>query len=256
MVNIHKIKIKKTSYSFEINKTYEYKKKYTFVKRGLLQSFLGNFHNKSKKNKESDKKRTNVSIKKSRNPIVIGALIGLGLLLLIGALLFFSISNMPKEQNNQAPINYVMNLNILDTGILTYGEKKDKLHLAKIIVKQLIDGYDNISINFVTYTEEPPYQLYILDYPRDESQTTTYDEFKSSLEKRLNDHDLHMNSVSSEQLKTIPRGSLLIVPSGRIPKKMIVGKEDNLKQILHRGVHILTLVRNLQILSMKTEKSN
>lgn len=233
MVDIKKIRIRKTTYSFDINKMYDYIQKFRIIEKNPLELFMESIKKKKevKKGKKKEKK------KKSINPMLIGGIIGLMIILFVGAWLIIATST--EELVPTEDMKSIMEIRIIDGETITYGETGDGLHTGKIILEQGLEGFENTSLTLTTYREEPPYQIYIIDEPRDKSQTTTYDEFKSSLTEMLKKKGKTLNTIDSNKLKTVPRGSLVIVPTARIPESLIKEGESNLKNMLERGVHIL-----------------
>ncbi|MDD5023012.1 MAG: hypothetical protein PHU63_02485, partial [Candidatus ainarchaeum sp.] len=242
MVDIKKLKIKRSAYLFEINRSYEYSKGYTVIEKNPFEKIMDNIF---KKKDSEQKKKEKISEKKGMNPFLIAGAISLVIIALLAVWIITVIGSIPEETPSIIT-HSVLEASVLGGEIVTYGLKDDKLNTASIIIEQNIEGYDNIVLTLSAYTEEPPYQVYILDEPRDISQTTKYSEFKSTLIEILKNKGVYLNTITINDLKTVQKGAMVIVPSGRIPEDMIKGEENSIKALLSRGVNIIYIGKEFE----------
>ncbi len=235
MVDVKKIKISKAKYGFDINKSYEYKKKFKMIEKNPFEELILRIGKKFSK-KEEPQKKLQKSEKKTN--ILFFAL--LGLIVILGGIGLWIFTTISSIDPIEPEIEYT-NLEIMALGgeIITYGSKTDKLYVGRIDLSQYVNGFDEATLTIKTYDQEPPYQVYILDEPREESQTESYEEFRASLNELLKKNGISLVSIDYGDLETISKGAIVIVPSGRIPEKMISNGPGSIDEMLKRGADIL-----------------
>ncbi|MFA5050150.1 MAG: hypothetical protein WC501_04025 [Candidatus Micrarchaeia archaeon] len=235
MIDVKKIKISKMKYRFDVNKTYSHTKKFNVIEKNPFEELVLGIRKKFSKKEE---KITKSAKEGKKTNMLFFALIGLMILLGgIGLWIFATLSSI----NLIEPVLEQKNMEIRAIGgeILTYGSKIDGQYVGRIDLNQNIAGFDSVNLIITTYLEEPPYQVYILDGPREESQTETYEDFRSSLNEIFKKNGVNLVSISYDDLRTVSKGAIVIIPSGRIPEQMIVSGEGNINEILKRGASVL-----------------
>ena len=244
MRELNNMKIKRTTYSFGISNPYNYERRYGFVEKPpvekIKEKIFDIFRKKEKKSnaKAPLSKKIEEKPKKQISPLKIGIVFTLLFFIIFGGWLYFA---MGKQGPPIAPPVFEqpsIQSSILNEGVITYGETAGK-NIGYLTLKYKIEGLENNTVELIIYDELPVYQVYLLSEPRDASQTEGYDEFESYLIDTAEESGILIGKIGSGELKTIQKGSLVIVPTARIPEFMVSGEDSNIKELLDRGVNII-----------------
>ncbi len=245
MKELENIKIKRTTYSFDISTPYNYEKRYGIIEKPpaekIKEKILEIFRKDEKKDKKVYaplRKKTEEKPKKQISPLKIGIAVVILFFIILGGWLYIE---MNKHGPPLAPPVFEQSSiesKILSGGVVTYGESAGK-YIGYITMKYKIGGLENNTVELVVYNEIPVYQVYLLSEPRDSSQTEGYDEFESYLIDSAKDAGIQIGKIGRGELKTIQKGSLVIVPTARIPEFMVSGAGTSIKELLERGVNII-----------------
>jgi len=240
-MDLKNLKIKKTTYSFDIDKNYNYEKEFEVINKNPFQILLENIFKKSNK-KEDGHSGGKTPIKKGINPLLIAGGISVLLLLIMGIWIYTTLNTTLNYNNNTPTINIekIVEMKILTGNEITYGNKKDGLHSLAIKLDKQIEGYESSSLTINTYSDEPPYQIYLLSEPRDESQSNNYNDFEYYLREYLKKYGLQLNKITTNDLDNLGMGSLIIIPTGRIPSELLdPASTNNINKLTERGATIL-----------------
>ncbi|MBN2478221.1 hypothetical protein JXB01_02920, partial [Candidatus Micrarchaeota archaeon] len=235
---IKKVAIKKTTYSFDINRSYDYEKQFRIIEKTPLDEIK----KKAKSLFAPSEKKLHPEKEKAKpglNPLLIGGVLALLILLGTGLFIYFqlnAISSVPEK--TEFPSSF-FSASLQDGGMISYGSEEQNLHAGYLDIAYSLVSVQEPTLTLSVYGETPPSQVYILSNPRDYTQTNSFGDFKRTLKDILETKQMAASDITVEQLKTVQKGSLVIVPTGRLPKQMAEDGEQNIRRILERGAHII-----------------
>ncbi len=231
MQEIKKIIIKKQSYMFELRKKYFNKKKFKIIEKRLIDRMI-------------DEIRKNVFPKNQGNGLYKKNFIVPTTVAIVGFIIFILIitSLFSSGESRLAITSEILaqpelNIAITESGIASIGGFADNKRIAYYKLNYSAFDADSLVISTATYTTHIPNQIFLLTSKMEDA--SIYPQFKLLLKKQLASKNLVMNEISLEQINTLPSGALLIIPSGRIPEKMVQPGGANLLNLLQRGVNII-----------------
>ncbi|MCK4319619.1 hypothetical protein KAW38_03550 [Candidatus Micrarchaeota archaeon] len=251
--DIGKLKIKKKMFSFEVRERYNYEEKYKTIEKPpieKLRDFLDGFKKKEKPEKiEKMKKR----IKKEKFVLPFGFdkkmvsmakwAIPLALLLAVGIWLFLGTFT-PSSLATDGQIVSVSRISgsIFDSNIISASMEMDSSakNIAQAVFRLDTEAVEGLNVKIDAYSGTVPSSVYF--FKSTTYQSTSYPAFKRYLINMLEKKDIPYGEIDYTELKSLPRGSLLVVPSGYLPAPLF-GEEDGVffDELLSRGVTIIYL---------------
>ncbi|VVB97971.1 Uncharacterised protein [uncultured archaeon] len=233
MAEIKKIvKIKKQSYRFELRRKYSNRKKYKVKQETIGEKLLV----EAKKALAPKRAPGAGPAQPGRNPLIL-----LGAVILVIALLIAifppTAQQQPLQQRNFTKAPPSLSLSINESGVASLGSYVKGTRAAFYKMQYSAGNADSLTVQTATYSERMPNQIFMLVSKMDGA--TSYPQFKNALKRLLDGKGLPLNEISLEQAETLPEGSLLIVPSGMIPERLVKPGGANLATMLKRGVDVL-----------------
>ncbi len=208
-------KIKKISYTFNVRKKFKNSRNLK-VKKNYVSESEG-FSLFGKKTKKTSKTSAKFPIK-----IVF---IGLILLLLIfgGYFIISSLSSSPQTQEKE-PINPYLKFTIFekDTDIVSYG--KDNEVVGYFLVDYQVDDANSLEAKLDLYTDLDSKTVYLLKSDKYEPRSSEFTNFKNELKDKLIKEGYTFNEKTKEELFNLPESSIILIPTGNIPKDLIIGE--------------------------------
>ncbi len=239
-------KIKRKSYSFDIRKKFQYVDHFKVKERPPIEKVKDELKKLLKPKAASTASRGALPASagsKSASPpggfnfILLGAFIFIALLLLGVAYVYISVGLSQPVATTFQPQVVAPQFNGVVTGseILTAGERNAPKHVAAILIDQQLSGLSNYTVNLTPYGKYLPSEVFILESERFEA--TSYPAFFQSLRAKLSKKHIVMNSITLGQLETLPKGAVIIIPSGVMPQEMLgLGSKISLNSLAERGV--------------------
>lgn len=233
MPEIKKILIKKRSYKFELRKKFFNKKKFRIIVKPPI-AFIAEEIKKSLFPKRTES--TGIS------PLLLFFVLIIGILIFAYISSLFSQQALPTTELNQTFKMPLLNMSIKESGVASLGARVANERTAYYILNLSASDTDSLEVQTAIYNAHVPNQVFILVSKRTEAMI--YPEFESTLKKLLNTKGFALNKISLEQLETLPKGALLIVPSGLIPEKLVQNNSAHILKLLGRGVNIIYIGKN------------
>lgn len=235
MVEIKKLRVTKKLYRFEIKKKYQYVKHYRAKKEEPIDALKKKIDEILRPKKEEKvgappPSGFNLFIMIGAVALAIGAIFAVWLYLTIGAL---PAPTMVSKKFFEPQLN----VSLVKAGIITSGDMRDDARIGYATLEITTKGIENINIGVTPYRERLPSEVFLLRSDRELIETTTYPEFVHSLKKLLLSKGLLLNEISLEELESLPKGAIVIVPSGSVPQELL-GIDSNISfnKLLERGV--------------------
>lgn len=243
MVEIKKIKITKKAYTFDIRKRYYSIKRYKLRKKTLPEQLFGAFSKKAEPVLVKKKVYYESKPPKSGgiNPMIMGVALVLALVALGGVWMYLTLLAaqaeivLPGEQ-----VKPFFDLALSGTGISTAGERNADEYIGYITSTIQQSGIIAGNATIFLYGERPQSEVFILESEREAAETKTYPQFVQSLRKKLAEKRILLNELDFEQLESIPKGAIVIIPTGSIHEKLLgINSNIKIKTLLERGVVII-----------------
>ncbi len=247
MADIRGAKIKKKEYQFDVKRRYQNKKYYNVPEKSPLDSireFLKSVLTPKEKEEKKKPSRMNISEKpppSGFNLKIIGSMIFVALLIL--GMGYWYISSQLQEL--EAPELFEPELTkpeaenkIIESGVLTSGDLDDASHNAYVTYDINASGINTYYFNISTYNEDVPSEIFVLKTDRKEA--TTYTNFLREFRSILKDKGMIVNEITLEQLRDMPSGAIVLVPSGFMPKELL-GMDDypSFSELADRGIVLI-----------------
>lgn len=109
--------------------------------------------------------------------------------------------------------------NIDERGVLSYSPQEKSLYQPYLSIDIYSSGAKEVNVSASLYNSQPSRQIFILRHTR--KWADTYDDFRSALSDRLAENGFPLTDIAPEQLRSLPPGSTLIVPTGFLPSFML-----------------------------------
>lgn len=244
MVEIKKIKITKKSYNFEIRKRYTHSRHYKIKQKKpieKIQEAIAKIF--QPKQKEISLRATAQEIQKPKpgfNPIVIIAAIFFAIAIIGGAWLYFTLNTFTLMAQSSSQDNPYLNTTILSADIATVGDIYSNEQIAYVTTFMPHAGLKNVTVTFSIYKERLQSEVFVLKSEREDAETKLYPQFIRALRKKLSDKGFLLNEIDLEQLESIPKGAIVLVPTGSVPQELLgVDSKVKIKNLLDKGSVIL-----------------
>jgi len=236
-------KTKKKTYRFELKKKYLYTGHYKKKERPPIERIKDLFRGRltHKKGEKPAGAPVSQAPPGGFNFMVFGAFVFIAIIVLALGWLFLNtqVLGPPAEFNPPSEKPDISNT-IISGDILSSGERGDPQHVAVVMIDYNTSNIVNYTINISTYDEELPSEVFILNSERFEAGM--YPDFIIALRSNLAKHKIILNEITLKQLETIPRGAVVIVPSGVIPMEMLgVDSMITPTTLADRGVVVIYL---------------
>ncbi|MEW6528636.1 MAG: hypothetical protein AB1391_01985 [Candidatus Micrarchaeota archaeon] len=229
---IKKVIIKKQSYMFEPRKRYFNKKRFKITEKTPLQRIMDELH------KNVFLKSPGMDKPAMKNLFVPAAMIVICLVIfMLVATNLFSPALSTLNATSEVLVQPKLNITLTESGIASIGVFADNKQVAYYKLNYSVSNANAVTISTTTYANRVPNQIFLLTSKME--RASTYSQFRDLLKKRLAEKNLVINEISLEQIDALPNGALLIIPSGRIPEKMVQPGNANLISLLQRGVTII-----------------
>jgi hypothetical protein len=240
MVDIKKIRITKKAYKFEIRKKYYNIRRYKIKQKKPLEKIKEAI---DKLLSQKEKKVEQQQIPKQKpglNFIVIVAAIIVAIIVIIGALFYLKITSIPVEPATSVSSKAYLNFSILDHNVATIGDIRSNAHVAYVTTFFSYDGIKNATVTLYLYKEEVQSQIFLLESQREAAETKIYQQFINALSERLKKKGLLLNEIDFEQLESLPKGAIVLVPTGTVPQELLgADSKIKIKKLMERGVVII-----------------
>jgi hypothetical protein len=246
MAGVRDAKIRKKEYRFDIRRRFQNVKYYNLPEKSPMNKVSEALKSMFGAKKEEKKKKPRGAMKTSAekpppsgfNLKIIGAMIFVALLIL--GLGYWYISS--QIQALEAPGVFEPELEkpeatnkITGGGVLTAGDLEDASHNAYVDFDITTSGIDNYMINITTYNEVVPSEIFVLKTERKEA--ITYTDFLREMRFILGKKGIMLNEITMDQLRDMPGGAIVIVPSGFIPKELLgFGDYPDFSELAGRGI--------------------
>lgn len=254
MAGIKDLKIRKSSFRFEVRRKYAHEQKYRAVEKTVLQKIKESLNSMAKpkgkiviEDKGPHPLEQEGEKKPPSRPLVQGSVLlkaGGGVLLailLLATLFVYSGSMVYAGEGTANPGGSPqVGTTVKEFDIITSSEEglwRQPYHTAFVRLGLQGSGMDSIEVSAEVYDEAVPSSVYILRSYR--YQAESYSEFISALEYNLSRLGIGVNEIGISELKDIPHQSLVIVPSGYIPQQMLYERGSRLTDLLDRGVTVM-----------------
>lgn len=225
--NLSDLKITRNTYSFVQRKRYSPIEHYE-VKKSKAENPLQELAQKlqetlkgKKAKKEPEKKGEGKKKSSSLAPLFIGA--AAFILLIVLAFFWILISSSPAGKQASLPssgdFNGTFSANVFDSGLITYGTQANSSMRGFLILDYSQAGLSNFGISANIYASPPSNQVFMLSYNRDGADT--YGEFRKSFDSILAKKGWMVNDIMLQDLKNMPQGATLIIPTGHLPYELL-----------------------------------
>ncbi len=242
MVELKKIKITKKLYKFEIKKKY-FQVRYYKIKEKKFIEKIGESISKifaSQKQKKAGFEAYSDIEKQQRgfNTIILSVAIIFAFLAIAGVWLYLTVLSIPVITT---PINEsfkpYITVDIVNGDIITAGNIYQNEHVAYVTLHSLYKGLKNFNVTLSLYREKPSFEIFLIKSEREIAETKLYPNFIKLLRKNLQDKEIAMSEINFAQLETLPKGAIVLIPTGSIPEE-ILGINSNIKirELMERGV--------------------
>ncbi|MEK6981448.1 MAG: hypothetical protein AABX38_00830 [Candidatus Micrarchaeota archaeon] len=234
MVELKKIKIEKKFYHFDVKKRYQKSNKYKLKQRTALDNFRSMLSAPKTKTQDTSK---NLKPSSPLNFKIIGLFVLIAFLVGLGLTLYLSaqIAQITYVQPTiLAPVGN-LDAKILSSGVITSGSRIEDLNSGVVLLDLNYVGITNYSVNLTLYKQLLPNQIFILSTNKME-QADGYPVFFQTLKDELNKKGLSVSQVTIAQLESIPKGALIIVPTGVIPQELLgINSKATITSLIDRG---------------------
>jgi hypothetical protein len=142
-------------------------------------------------------------------------------------------------QTAQQPVGQVLlSVSSLPTAILSYGSASSSAIYS--LVSYASSNATNATVTMSIYPKDPIAPIYLLNVSSYCVSCFSENQLGSDLESSLINYDLLRNSTSfsyinASSLSSIPRGSIVVIPSGLMPFFMLNGTQPMLLSLMQRG---------------------
>ncbi len=243
MAPISDLRIKKGVYKFESRKRYQYLTHFKVIERKPMDKLRDSLRAIFGPKKEEKKTATAISSSTGASPsggfnvaLMVGV-VAFALLVILGGFLMWQINSYTLTPEPFKEINKsAMFFSIAQSDILTAGPRGTADHLSSVSVDYATSGLANYSVSIKTYSDDLPTEIFILNFDRVEA--SNYPTFLSSLRRNLAMKGIMLNEISIDQLASVPKGALIVVPSGVVPEDMLI-KKGNITRLIDEGVVIV-----------------
>ncbi len=220
--------VKKNKYIFNIRKKFENKKRVKVKKKYTPSS--GSIDLSVKKPK------TKFELPKiSKKFLIIGVFL---LLLLIGG--FFVLSSLssiqPVEQKDPVIPNLQFTIFEKETDIVNYARNNELV--AYFVVDYQTTNANSLKAKIDIYSDLDSKTVYLLKSDKYEPKSSQFSKFKEELTNQLIKEGYTFNEKTKEELYSLPESSIIIIPTGHIPRDFIVGEKKLLDLLKNKHIVI------------------
>jgi hypothetical protein len=132
----------------------------------------------------------------------------------------------------------LVHYSIQDSRILTSGTEEMKKYQTYFLLDFQTENVSAFSISAKIYGEPVPAQVFVLKTPLERARI--YPEFRTQLAKNVEKLGMSVNDIDYRNLGSIPGGSILIIPSGYMPSKLLgINSDYNFADLMQRGTTII-----------------
>lgn len=254
MAEIRGAKIKKQVYQFEVKKRFQYARHFMIKERPPIVAISDSLKKLFSKRAEPKKIGRGVgrsaapsesaeqSAKKS-NAILYTALFAAVLILVGGWWLVSSMNSALSAANSEQAIIYAhpdFRFDLAGSGIISAGTREAPSDVAYLRFGYYARNFRELNVSFSTYPSELPSEVFVLRGRRYNSETSVYVDFKNSLQRELARKKINVNEIDVEQLSSLPKSALVVVPSGYIPQELLgVGSDFDIGTLAEKGVVLI-----------------
>ncbi|MGV8176871.1 MAG: hypothetical protein ACP5NX_03660 [Candidatus Bilamarchaeaceae archaeon] len=248
MAELRKIgKIRRSSYRFSIKRRFSHVKRYRAKEVPLMKRFLDGL----KKGRQaavsgkapSGKPRISVSDEPQApkgTPLFLKIAVLVLLLMVVGiagiGLLALSLPAQGGHVTTRVMADPELSLSPQGGGVTAYGDESFGAYAGYL--NAILNTRDMADANarFSIYDTRISNEVFILVSQRDQAQN--YEAFKANMKRILSQRKIPMNEIDLEQLKTLPKDAIIIVPSGVIPEELLTG-DTRLQNLLSKGCVVI-----------------
>lgn len=235
MVELKKIKIEKKLYHFDVKKRYQKSAKYKIKQKTAIDNLKSMLS--APKNKKTSLPKNQLKKESPLNFKIIGVFVLIAFLVGTGLIFYLSAQIAQITYVKPVVLAPVANLEvkILPSSVLTSGSRIEDLHSGYVLLDFNYKGLANYSVNLTNYKQPLPNQIFVLSTSKME-QADGYPVFLQALKDQLNKKGVSISQVTIGQLETIPKGALIIVPTGVIPQELLgINSQATITSLLDRG---------------------
>lgn len=214
---------KKNLYIFNIRKKFTNKKRLKVKKKYIPQSSDLSIQ---------DKKKKGIPIKFSKKFLILGLVL---ILLLVGGFVLLSVlSSVPKiEEKNPVIPNLQFTIFEKDTDIVSYGKNNELV--AYFLIDYQTTNANFLSANIEVYPDVDSKTVYLLKSEKYEPKNSKFLEFKNELKDQLIKEGYTFNEKTKEELFALPDSSIILIPTGHLPREFILDQNTNLLDLIKKG---------------------
>ncbi|MEM4367369.1 MAG: hypothetical protein QW035_04575 [Candidatus Anstonellales archaeon] len=238
---------KKKEYNFDIKKKYRFEKGFSVVEKSVLDQLKELVHSFTKKEGEKDEKKKEAQEKRlkekleSFKPVLIKAGIAFALLLAVFAgLLIFSTGSIEPPIYRQDTAIYQKTLAdqlfITDAQTASFSSEQGK---KLVTMFRLVYLGNNSTVNITVETFPYPLYSHLYVYIGESTQSEKLPELYDQLAEQLEPVGITVSKVSLAQVREIPPGSMLLLPSGMLPEEFVENNAELLALLMKKKVHVI-----------------
>ncbi|MCC7552632.1 hypothetical protein KO317_03115 [Candidatus Micrarchaeota archaeon] len=220
------LSIKKNLYIFNIRKKVKNKKNLKVKKKYTPQS---------KELSDLTKKIKPRNIQIQKKFIILGILV---LLLVLGGYLLLSSLSSIQVSEDKEPVIPNMQFTIFekDTDIVNYGKNGELV--AYFLIDYNIMNANSLNAKIDVYGDVDSKTVYFLKSDKYEPKSSEFLIFKEELRTQLIKEGYTFNEKTKEELYSLPESSIILIPTGHLPRDFILSEKNLLDLIKNKNIVI------------------
>jgi len=231
----------KKKYNFEIRRRFDYTKRYKTLKKPPLEKLkedISKFFQKKKKPKTITEEKKPKKGGRQFNTLLVGVAVTVAILLIVAGYAFISLQQA-KEGYQPGPIVAPeIETLILGSGVIGSADRTTNDNVAYVTMDYFTAGLMNNSIKLSVYSDPIPSEVFLLSSDRYDADG--YPQFSKTLKTILERKGISVNEIDLQLIETIPRGAIIIIPTGYMPKELLgVDSTVTLNDLIEREVVVI-----------------
>ncbi|MFA5381530.1 MAG: hypothetical protein WC356_00015 [Candidatus Micrarchaeia archaeon] len=210
----------------------------------IRKKFSNSKHLSVKKKYEKDSNNSFSFLKSKKtegvkSTIISKKIIFIGLFILILAAIIFVVlsSSSQTQQKEKEPVNPYLHFSIYEknTDIVSYGQNE---LVAYFIIDYQIENANSLKAKIDVYRDLDSKTVYLLKSEKYEPRSSEFENFKEALRDKLIKEGYTFNEKTKEELFNLPESSIILIPTGHIPRDLIIGDKTLIDLIEKKNVII------------------
>jgi len=229
-------------YKFDTRRKYDYVMRYKVIEKPPLEKLKDDikkiFEKKKKPKTKLLEEKKPKKAGRQFNLLLIAVTITIAVLLIIGGVIFLTFQQAQAGYQPGPIVSPDVETTITGSGVISGGDRTTGTNIAYVTMAYSTAGMENHTFKLSVYNDPIPSEVFLLSSDRYDAES--YPQFSTSLKSILEKKGISVNEIDLELLETIPRGAIVIIPSGYIPQELLgVDSTITVNELMGRGVVVV-----------------